>query len=131
MDMANSPAYEVAICRRIDAVGWKNCALSAITVEELQRGVLTGPKANKSHEVRNLKAHIAKFRQIDFTPDAARRSAAVRVAVDQARPIKNQRDPGINDLLLAGHALAERRAVVTADAGFARVLGLKLENWRA
>ena len=48
----------------IDKAGARNCALSAITVEELQRGVLTGPAAKKGYEVRKLKELLARFRRI-------------------------------------------------------------------
>ena len=34
-----------------------------------------------------------------------------------------------NDLLIAAHALALDAALVSADAAFARVPGLRLENW--
>ncbi len=36
-----------------------------------------------------------------------------------------------NDLLIAAHALALDATLVTADAAFERVPGLKLENWLA
>ncbi len=102
---------------------------SAITVEELQRGVLTGPAAKKGYEVRKLKALLAQFRQIEFKPDAARRAALVRVQVEQRKAVKGQRPPGITDMLLAGHALSLGRAVATADGGFGVVAGLTVENW--
>ena len=34
-----------------------------------------------------------------------------------------------NDLLIAAHALALDATLVSADAAFARVPGLRLENW--
>lgn len=36
---------------------------------------------------------------------------------------------GPNDTLIAAHALALGATLVTADAGFARVPGLQVENW--
>lgn len=36
---------------------------------------------------------------------------------------------GANDLLIAAHALALGATLVSADAAFARIPGLKLENW--
>lgn len=38
---------------------------------------------------------------------------------------------GANDLLIAAHALALGRALVTDDRAFARVPGLTVENWLA
>jgi tRNA(fMet)-specific endonuclease VapC len=36
---------------------------------------------------------------------------------------------GANDTLIAAHALALDATLVSADAAFARVPGLRLENW--
>jgi tRNA(fMet)-specific endonuclease VapC len=38
---------------------------------------------------------------------------------------------GANDLLIAAHALALNAILVTADAAFHRIAGLKVENWLA
>ena len=73
---------------------------------------------------------MARFRQIEFTPDAARRAAIVRVQVEKLKAVKGQRPPGINDMLLAGHALSLGRTLATSDGGFAMVPGLKVKNWR-
>ena len=130
IDLANESHAAHAVATNIDKAGWRNCALSAITVEELQRGVLTGPGARKGYEVRKLKALLLEFRQIEFKPDAARRAAIVRVQVEKMTPVKGQSPPGIIDMLLAGHALALSRAVATSDTGFALVAGLAVQNWR-
>lgn len=130
IDLANENAAAWAVAVNIDKAGARNCALSAITVEELQRGVLTGPAAKKGYEVRKLKELLGRFRQIEFTPDAARRAAIVRVQVEKLKAVKGRRLPGITDMLLAGHALALGRAVATSDAGFGAVTGLTVKNWR-
>ena len=50
--------------------------------------------------------------------------ASLRAHLEQAgTPI------GANDTLIAAHALALDATLVTADAGFLRVPGLRLENW--
>ena len=131
IDLANEAHGAAMVESHLRRVGFKSCALSAITVEELQRGVLTGPAARKVYEVRKLKALLGLFRQVEFKPDAARRAAVVRVQVEKLKPIKGQRPPGISDMLLAGHALALGRAVATSDAGFGVVRGLTVENWRS
>ena len=130
IDLANEGDTADAVAACLDRAGAKNCALSTITVEELQRGVLTGPGAKKGYEVRNLKALLSRFRQLDFTADAARRAASVRVQIENLKPAKGRRPPGINDMLLAGHALALGRNMVTSDHGFALVPDLISQNWR-
>ena len=130
IDLANESNDSATVEAHWRRVGYSNCALSAITVEELQRGVLTGPAAKKAYEVRKLKALLAQLRQIEFKPDAARRAAAVRVQIEGLKPVKGQRPPGVTDMLLAGHALALGRAVATADRGFSMVTGLTVNNWR-
>ena len=130
IDLANEAQDATTVKSHLRRIGYSNCALSAITVEELQRGVLTGPAAKKGYEVRKLKALLAQFRQIEFKPDAARRAALVRVQVESLKAVKGQSPPGITDMLLAGHALSLGRAVATADAGFAIVDGLRAKNLR-
>ena len=45
IDIANETADATRIQTRLDAAGPRNCAISAITIEELQLGVLSGPAA--------------------------------------------------------------------------------------
>ena len=59
-----------------------------------------------------------------FEADVAAHYAKLRAALEEAgAPI------GPNDLLIAAHALALEATLVSADAEFQRVPGLKLENW--
>lgn len=59
-----------------------------------------------------------------FEPDAAAHYAKLRTELEVAgTPI------GSNDTLIAAHALALKCTLVTADAEFARVPGLMIENW--
>ncbi len=130
IDIANEPADATRIQTRLDAAGPRNCAISAIIIEELHFGVLSGPAAKKGYQVRNLKALIAAFAQVDFTPDAARAAAALRPQLGDRRKTPGQKLPGAADLLLAGHALSEHRAVASADTGFALLTGINVRNWR-
>ena len=129
-DIANETADAPRIHRRLEAVGVRSCALSAITIEELHFGVLSGPSVKKAYQIRNLKAMIAAFRRIDFTSDAARAAAAVRLQLKSVPQRRGKKRPGPLDLLLAGHAIAEHRTVVTADDGFNSLTGVRVENWR-
>ena len=101
IDLANENDAAWAIAVNIDKAGARNCALSAITVEELQRGVLTGPAAKKGYEVRKLKELLGRFRQIEFAPDAARRAAIVRVQVEKLKAVKGRRLPGQGESALS------------------------------
>ena len=80
--------------------------------------------------MRNLKALIAAFARVDFTPDAARAAAALQLQLRDRRKTPGQKLPGPADLLLAGHALSEHRAVASADTGFALLSGINVRNWR-
>lgn len=131
IDIANETADATRILRRLDAAGPRNCALSTVTIEELHYGVLSGPSAHKAHQVRNLKALIAQFAQIDFTADAARRAAMLRWELKTSTAQLRGKPPGSTDLLLAGHAVSTRRTLVSADSGLALLKGVKLQNWRS
>jgi tRNA(fMet)-specific endonuclease VapC len=59
-----------------------------------------------------------------FVPSVCAHYAQLRAFLEQAgTPI------GANDTLIAAHALALDATLVSADAAFARVPGLRLENW--
>lgn len=131
IDIANETADAVRILQRLDAVGPRNCALSSVTIEELHYGVLSGPAVHKAYQVRNLKALIAQFAQVDFTADAARRAAMLRWELKTSPVQVRGKLPGAADLLLAGHAVSTRRVLVSADAGFSLLKAVKLQNWRS
>jgi tRNA(fMet)-specific endonuclease VapC len=59
-----------------------------------------------------------------FDAEVAVHYANLRTVLEQSgTPI------GANDTLIAAHALALGATLVTADAAFTRVPGLKVENW--
>jgi tRNA(fMet)-specific endonuclease VapC len=61
---------------------------------------------------------------IALEPSVCAHYAKLRVFLEQAgTPI------GANDTLIAAHALALDATLVSADAAFARVPGLRVENW--
>ena len=130
IDIANETADATRIQTRLDAAGPRNCAISAITIEELQFGVLSGPAARKGYQVRNLKALIAAFARLDFTPDAARAAAKLRLQLRNQVKAPGKKLPGVADLLLAGHALSEHRMLASADKGSELLTGINVQNWR-
>jgi len=130
IDIANETADAPHILRRLDHAGPKNCALSAVTIEELHYGVLSGPAVQKAYQVRNLKALIAQVARIDFTADAARCAATLRWTLKTLPSRPGAKPPGVTDLMLAGHAVSARRVLVSADSGFTLLKDVKLQNWR-
>lgn len=102
----------------IDAV-----AVSSITVAELQYGV--AKSARPEQNALALGALLAPLCVEPFDDSAATIYGPVRAELERAgTPI------GSLDLLIAAHALALGRTVVTNNAReFRRVTGLKVENW--
>lgn len=67
---------------------------------------------------------MAQLPVLDVDESVAPHYAMLRVQLEQrGTPI------GANDTLIAAHALALGATLVSADAEFARVPGLQLENW--
>ena len=63
---------------------------------------------------------------LPLEPDVCTHYAALRTQLESAgTPI------GPNDALIAAHALAANATLVSADAEFLRVPGLRVENWLA
>ena len=112
-----------AVLRRLRGVDIAQVALSSITVAELQYGV-----AKSTHPEQNMLALAAFLAplEVEAFDDAA---AAVygRIRADLERrgtPI------GSMDLLIAAHALALGRTIVTNNTReFIRVVALKVEYW--
>ena len=100
-------------------------SVSAITVAELQYGV--AKSARPEQNALALGALLAPLRVEPFDDTAATVYGAVRAGLERAgTPI------GSLDLLIAAHALALDRALVTNNAReFERVAGLRVENWAA
>jgi tRNA(fMet)-specific endonuclease VapC len=88
-------------------------AISAVTLAEV--GVGYGAEVDTAPE---LKAFLAQVEVLPFDDAAARVYAAL--------PFRR----GSFDRLIAAHALATRRTLVTNnEADFSEVPGLKIENW--
>jgi len=108
---------------RFDKLKVGDVAVSAITCCELQFGVANSarPEANEAA----LAQFLAPLLVLDFPASAAGIYGCIRAALQKAgRPIGNY------DLLLAAHAMALDLTLVSNNAKeFARVKGLKLENW--
>ena len=113
----------VARCQRRQEAG-DEVALSAITVAELEYGARhSGDYATEIMAVRKI---LTPFTTCDFDATAcAEHYGEVRQALEA-----NGVSIGAMDLLIAGHARALGALMITNNtAHFARVPGLKCENW--
>jgi tRNA(fMet)-specific endonuclease VapC len=111
------------VAARFERLSPEEVAVSTISIAELMFG------AEKSHSparARRAVERIARvLRVIPFDEGAARAYGKVRGHVEQrGTPI------GALDTLIAAHALSARATLVTNNTReFARVPGLRLENW--
>jgi tRNA(fMet)-specific endonuclease VapC len=101
-------------------------AISVITQMEVEYGLLLSPaRARRLAPV--IDAFLGAIAILAFDVDDGKAAAAIRAALHaQGRPI------GPYDCQIAGTGLARGLIVVTSNIGeFARVGGLRIENWRA
>ena len=110
---------------RLREVDIHTIAVSSITVAELQYGV--AKSARPEQNALALGAFLAPLGVEPFDDAAAAHYGPVRAELERAgTPV------GSLDLLIAAHALALGRTVITNNIReFARVTGLKVENWVA
>jgi tRNA(fMet)-specific endonuclease VapC len=97
---------------------WADSAISAITAHELEFWA-TATGAKRLQAVRDF---LSTAVVIPFEAAAAQAAAKLRAAL-LSKPLSAY------DALIAGHALALGYVLVTADADFKRVPGLRTENW--
>lgn len=121
-DLVRNPRGKCAA--KIAAVGEANVCTSIIVSAELRNGAA---KRRSSRLTRQVEEVLAAMEIASFEPPADTVYATVRARLEAAgAPI------GGNDLLIASHALALGLTLVTDNTGeFARVAGLKVENWLA
>lgn len=96
-------------------------ATSTVVQCELLYGVTKRPSARLQSAYELVMQHLPVLELNEHVPP---HYAQLRTVLEQAgTPI------GPNDALIAAHALALRCTLVTADAEFDRVPGLRVENW--
>jgi tRNA(fMet)-specific endonuclease VapC len=107
---------------RLEVLAAEQIALSVITEAELLYGLARRPEA---HRLSRLVHGFLKNTEIlPWTSEAARYYAEAKAELDRrGQPL------GIADMMIAAHALAEDAVLVTNDAAFARIDGLKTEDW--
>ena len=112
-----------ATLRRLRTIDIKTVAVSSITVAELQFGVAKSGRPEQNALA--LGAFLAPLTVEPFDDAAALAHGPLRFALERAgTPI------GSLDLLIAAHAIALGRTVVTHNIReFQRIRGLKVEDW--
>lgn len=94
---------------------------SVVVDGELRFGLARRPSAKLQGAYANVMQIIEV---LPLPPEAAPHYAALRAHLEsQGQPI------GPNDALIAAHALALGATLISGDDEFARVPGLKVENW--
>ena len=110
------------VARRVEQVGQKEIFTSIIVAAELRYGCAKKGSAKLLERVQGLLETIPVL-SLDIPSDA--QYGLIRAELEAAgQPI------GMNDLLIASHALAVGLTLVTDNTSeFSRVRGLKVENW--
>ena len=110
------------VARRVEQVGQKEIFTSIIVAAELRYGCAKKGSAKLIERVQGLLETIPVL-SLDMPTDA--QYGLIRAELEAAgQPI------GMNDLLIASHALALGLTLVTGNKSeFSQVRGLKVENW--
>ena len=110
-----------AVGRRAREAGFDDLTVSGIVAAELRFGVV---KNDALRLGRRLETLLSRITVEPFDDAASRRYAEARAGLEAAgRPLDG------NDMLIAAHALALGRPLVTDDRAFLGVPGLVVENW--
>ena len=115
----------VGLVKKLRRVGIENVGISAITVAELEYGVLNSDRSGESRT--KLYEFMIPFAFIDFDLNAARHYGKIRKELqDLGQPI------GPMDTMIAAIAMTNGTTLVTNNVKeFGKVPGLKTENWIA
>lgn len=112
-----------SVLKRLQKVEIGDVSISGITRSELMYGVEVSPR--KQQDSAALQAFLKHVEVLDYPGEAALHYGQIRASLKMAGQMI-----GANDLLIAAHARALGLILVTNNTReFARVDGLKLENW--
>jgi tRNA(fMet)-specific endonuclease VapC len=108
---------------RLCAVAPDECAVSVVSIYEMQTGVAKCQRPGSEHA--KLEQFLVPLTILPFDEDSARHAAIIRADLERSGSII-----GPYDLLLAGQALALHLTMITHNTGeFSRVNGLSLADW--
>jgi tRNA(fMet)-specific endonuclease VapC len=119
-DLIRNPKGKVA--KHIARVGEKNVCTSIIVAAELRYGCA---KSGSKRLLEAVESLLGELNVLSLEGPADAEYGRIRAELERrGTPI------GGNDLLIAAHALAIEATMVTANVDeFARVKGLKVQNW--
>ena len=109
------------VTARLAGVGVEQVCISAVTAGEVYYGLAKRPSESRTRAVSQL---FQLLRVLPWDDRVAVTYGQVRAQlVAQGQPL------GPLDMQIAAHALAEDTIIVTNDQAFARVPGLRMEDW--
>jgi tRNA(fMet)-specific endonuclease VapC len=108
--------------RRLVAVPLHEVSVSSVTEGELRFGAARLPAAARLHAI--LEEFLIRVAIHAWDSAAAREYSLLRAALERTGGAL-----GNLDAMIAAHALARGAVLVTHDTAFARVKGLKIEDW--
>jgi len=107
---------------RLLRVPMAEVGISVVTEAELRFGIARLPKAAKLETLVN--EFLVRVEILPWDSECARHYAGLRAALEE------KGDPmGNLDMMIAAQALAAEAVLVTNDQVFARVEGLRVEDW--
>ncbi len=111
--------------RQLDRARAQVADLRVVTSVVVDGELRFGLARRASAKLQDAYANVMQIIEVlPLPPEAAEPYAALRAQLEaQGQPI------GPNDALIAAHALALGATLVSGDDEFARVPGLKVENW--
>jgi tRNA(fMet)-specific endonuclease VapC len=120
--LSHAARGHMAVRDRLASVAPSDLRVSAITVHEVEYGLLRNPTTRVAEPIRKL---LGEIESVAFDGACARTAATIRLALEKAGTLI-----GAYDLLISATALTHGWTAVTANTKeFGRVLGLQLEDW--
>lgn len=112
-----------SVHRKFQSVSQEDICISSITMAEMEYGISKSSNPDRNRLALDL--FLVGINIVPFDDVAASQYGPIRASLEmQGTPI------GSNDLLIAAHAKALGLTLVTNNTReFARVDGLKLDNW--
>jgi len=110
------------VVRRIAEVGAERIAISIVVACEIRFGLA---KSGSQRLAENMEQVLAQIEVLPLEPPVEQHYAEIRATLERAGS-----RIGPNDLLIAAHARALNMTLVSDNMSeFARVPGLRVENW--